>query len=73
MMMGFSPADISPACSMLWKMGFRFDGRKWLCYPPIKTNKKFPALRRKVPAVCHPYYAGADHGWQYVWIPDTSI
>lgn len=69
------PIDLSPACSLLWKLGFRFDGRKWLCYPPVRSTKTFPAPRKRVPEIFHPYYAEDapatyDRDWLISRVPE---
>jgi hypothetical protein len=28
------PIDVSPVASVLWELGFRYDGRRWMVWPP---------------------------------------
>jgi len=36
------PIDASPVASLLWDLGFRFDNRGRLCWPPTTPGKKRP-------------------------------
>lgn len=62
------PIDVSPASGIFWAQGFRFDGRNWFCYPPVKTRKAMEKPRIRIPDVFHPYYvekapATYDRDW----------
>jgi ATP-dependent Lhr-like helicase len=62
------PIDVSPVAPLLWKLGFRFDGRGNLVYPPTKGKSKGEEPEGALRRAYEPYYDEKHPTYDRAWV-----
>jgi len=51
------PVDVTPMAPLLWSLGFRYDNKKWMVWPPKKSENTEGKPKGVTPDTFLPYYS----------------